>query len=311
MTRVALEVLVGIAALGAAIASGYRAMGAGKRLQAKLGEGVAIPQDKVQSAFGKLPLVTGAIVGLMLVAVFAGSLASGDRFYRAMQAARIAIAGAGGVFLIAYGMLILTFLFVSRHYKLLATDRKAEAAALFERFEQRQWLRRFVLVLLAAVLVVWAGVRFEVATILPGRELDLGWFAPYLTVFYIVLATYAVVLLNGIHGAPNLLLLVASVLVFFWTIGGNEYFLAAFAIVLIGASLGSLRFNLHPARLPMDLDGTAVAGFLFATLTVLSRQKTMAAMLLLLPLMLIVIVLGGMMLSGLEKTIGMDSAEKK
>lgn len=309
--RVFLEVAIAAAALIAALFSGYRAMGSAARLRAALGEGVQVSPHHLQGAFGKAPLVTGSIIGLLLASIFSSQLALGDRFYNPAEAARILSAIAGGTFLIAYGMLVMTFLFVSRNLKLMGPGNKAKAAEKFEKFENRQWLRRFILVLVAAVLAVLAGVRFEVATLLPGREIDLGTMSPYLTVLYIVIATYAVVLLNGIHGAANLLLLVAAMLVLFWTIGVNEYVLAAFAAVLIGSSLGSLRFNLHPARLAMDLDGTAVAGFLFAALTVLSRQKTMAALLLLLPLLLAVVVLGGMMLSGLEKTIGMDSAEKK
>jgi UDP-N-acetylmuramyl pentapeptide phosphotransferase/UDP-N-acetylglucosamine-1-phosphate transferase len=80
-------------------------------------------------------------------------------------------------------------------------------------------------------------------------------------------------------------------------------------VVIAAAALASLRFNLYPARLPIGGSGTALLGFLFAVLTVLARQKTIATFLLVLPLGLIVVVIGGYMLTFLERSMSFGSGE--
>ena len=55
---------------------------------------------------------------------------------------------------------------------------------------------------------------------------------------------------------------------------------------------------------------TVLLGFVFALLTVLARQKTVAALLLIFPLFVIVILVGGAMLAFLERTISAGDDEK-
>jgi len=159
-----------------------------------------------------------------------------------------------------------------------------------------------ILEIAAAVLVVAGGVRFGVVSI-GERSFELGAWSPVLTVLWILVAMNVVKLLGGLDGAANVLLLAASAAIFYFAMGGGEHFLSVLALVVGAAALGSLRFNCYPARLPLSPRGHAVAGFLFAVLTVLARQKTVAFLLLIFPLALVAILLGGAMLAFLERTM--------
>jgi UDP-GlcNAc:undecaprenyl-phosphate GlcNAc-1-phosphate transferase len=165
--------------------------------------------------------------------------------------------------------------------------------------------------IVASLIVVGAGVRFSILSVGTGAELPLGEWAVPLTVLWLVGATNVVKLLDGLEGAVSVLLLVGAVAVAYTTIGVPEHFLNAFSIAMIGATLASLRFNAYPARLSLRGPGSAFAGFLFAVLTVLARQKTVAALLLVFPLLLIVIIVGGAMLSFLERTVLIGDNDKE
>jgi UDP-N-acetylmuramyl pentapeptide phosphotransferase/UDP-N-acetylglucosamine-1-phosphate transferase len=215
------------------------------------------------------------------------------------------------VLLIGVGPFLIMFTIILAHKGELLAGKAEQAASRLQQAQQKQWLFLLACVTIAAFLSVAAGIRFGVVTPIVGPSMDLGGWAPAVTTIYIIGATYCVMLLNGIHGAPNVLLLVSAGLVYFMSIGASEHVLAAMCAVVAGSALGSLRFNIYPARLHLGFGGTAVAGYLFAVLTVLSRQKTVAALLLILPLLLIVVVVGGFMLSLLERTMSIDRQNKE
>lgn len=297
MSRLMLEGVVALASFVGAMMAGYRSWRAWNGLKGRLPAGVS----QRSGHLGDNPVFAGVLLGLAVTAAAAGALLPGDRFHSVGGALTIIGAIATGLVLILHGqsaMMMPSLLSVLAGKDPVSDAAKDRLNLLARRVRRLQPL----LEMTAAVLVVAAGVRFGVVSV-GERSFELGAWSPVLTLIWIMVAMNVVKLLGGLDGAANVLLLVASVAIFYFAIGGGEHFLSALALAVAGAALGSLRFNCYPARMPLSLRGHAVAGFLFAVMTVLARQKTVAVLLLVFPLALVVIVLGGAMLAVLERTM--------
>ena len=241
---------------------------------------------------GVLPLASGLVTGLVLVAAASPWLAATDRFHTPAGAV-LALAGVTGGLV----LLLATPAWVS----LVRRFGRGTAAAPPSRM--LCWTVEWTVVALAAILVMATGTRFGVLGVRGEGDVALGAWSGPLTVLWLVAATGVARLLDGLEGAVNVLLLVAGVAVAYGTLGAGEPVLNAVALVVVFASLGSLRFNFFPAPLPLRGTGSAVAGFMFAVLTVMARQKTVAALLLIFPLAVVVVLVGGVMLGVMERTL--------
>ena len=243
---------------------------------------------------GVLPLASGLIAGLTLVAAASPWLAAADRFHTPAGAV-LALAGVTG------GLVLL--LATPAWVGLVGRFRGGKGSTASQTPRMLCWTVEWTVVALAAILVMATGTRFGVLGVRGEGDVALGAWSGPLTVLWLVAATGVARLLDGLEGAVNVLLLVAGVAVAYGTLGAGEPVLNAVALVVVFASLGSLRFNFFPAPLPLRGTGSAVAGFMFAVLTVMARQKTVAALLLIFPLAVVVVLVGGVMLGVMERTL--------
>lgn len=241
----------------------------------------------VPGARSALPFLAGLLAGLLVLGAGTPWIVPGDRFYTGREALWIIGAVAVAVLL----------LYVRAHL----TGKGTGGAS--------RLLPSLILEFLAAGVIVAAGIRFTVLGLAASGDVELGIWAAPLTIVWLVAATWAVRLLDGLDGAAPVLLLTAAVAVLVGTRGTGEFLLAALSVVVIGTVLGSLRFHFFPARLPLRGAATALFGFVFAVLTVLARQKTVALLLLIFPLAVLVILLGGAMLNMLERTVFLPEGE--
>lgn len=297
MSRALIEVVIGLVAFGVTLFTGYRSWHARQRLI----ERVPVDRDHPTlrgNATGAMPIASGICAGLLLLGVFAREIVPGDRFYDVQSAMRTAIAMVFAGLLVLIGELTIWTLVLSR--SIGDRERMLASAA---KLERRRWLLMLVMQCIGALIVIAAGVRFKVLGVGHGSAIALGWWSIPLTLVWLLAATNIVRLLDGLQGAANALLLMAAAAILFSATSNREHFLAAVSVAIIGATLASLRFNVHPARLPVGGAGTAFIGFMFALLTVLARQKTLALFLLVLPLGLVVLIIGGYMLTFLERSI--------
>lgn len=279
MVTSGLIALVGTVSVFAGVATGYAAWR--KRSASPTTVGKVSPK-------AAMPLIAGFVAGsLAMLAFFPALLAPRDRFYTERQALQILAA------VNVSALLLFSIYFQERFF--------AKVNGWATRFAVR-----FLIELFACLVVIAAGVRFSVLSPIPGKELALDGWAWLATLAWMLVAMNTVKLLDGIEGAASVLLLVASVAIFYTTWGSEEYFLHTFAVVLAGASLASLRFTAYPARWSLRGAGSSVAGFLFAVLTVLARQKSVAALLFIFPLALVLVLLAGAVLSGLERILFSD-----
>jgi len=253
--------------------------------------------ERLRALFGFLPLWIGCVCGLAVIAVLRRNL-TGDRFYEPAVALKVGLAPllAGLVFLLVD---MIKPKPVVQPGGRAGAGRTAGRTALMLAAQ-----------LVASGVVVLAGIVFPILSVAPGNTVELGTLAPIATIAWLLFATSFVKLLDGLHGAALFLLLLAALAVGLVTSFNNEFFLNAYAAVVTGAVIGSLRFHLHPPRIVQSGGATAFVGFMFAVLTVLARQKTVAALLIVLPLVVVVLVAGGLMLGFLERNLLLKKDEK-
>jgi len=163
--------------------------------------------------------------------------------------------------------------------------------------------------LLAAGFVFLSGVRLEYFRV-PFRDVGALSMSPDVsalaTIAWIVLIVNAVNLMDGLDGLAAGVTAIAAATFFVYTyqlgvqgLAGPEPTAALISAVIVGVTLGFLRFNFNPAKIFMGDSGSMVLGFLLATSTVagVGRSATQnqsdisAAFLFYLPLAIPLIVL--------------------
>jgi UDP-GlcNAc:undecaprenyl-phosphate GlcNAc-1-phosphate transferase len=140
--------------------------------------------------------------------------------------------------------------------------------------------------LAVAVAMFWGGIL--VATITGAERMPLPqYLAVPLTFLFLVGGTNAFNLadgLDGLAGGMAMLCLCGTSLLAF-TVGNAMVGSAAF--VMVGALIGFLRFNTHPARIFMGDSGSQVLGFMAAALAILLTQDPQIPLSTALPLLLL------------------------
>ena len=163
--------------------------------------------------------------------------------------------------------------------------------------------------LLAAGFVFLSGVRLEYFRV-PFRDVGALSMSPDVsalaTIAWIVLIVNAVNLMDGLDGLAAGVTAIAAATFFVYTyqlgvqgLAGPEPTAALISAVIVGVTIGFLRFNFNPAKIFMGDSGSMVLGFLLATSTVagVGRSATQnqsdisAAFLFYLPLAIPLIVL--------------------
>lgn len=141
--------------------------------------------------------------------------------------------------------------------------------------------------IIAIVLVmVWGDVSISSIT-LTERLLLPAWISLPLTFLFLLGVTNAINLADGLDGlAGGTTLLSLSALALLSLTSGNP-FVGVVAIVVIGAILGFLRFNTHPARVFMGDSGSQILGFSAAVLAVVLTQDHETPLSSALPLLLL------------------------
>jgi UDP-GlcNAc:undecaprenyl-phosphate GlcNAc-1-phosphate transferase len=135
------------------------------------------------------------------------------------------------------------------------------------------WTTKLAGQIIAAGLLAWQGVQLTSLPIPGGIALLSPYSGLLITVLAIVLVMNAVNFVDGLDGLVAGVVIIASGVFFIYsyilanTIAQTEYFnLASFiTAVLIGACVGFLPLNWHPAKLFMGDAGSMLVGMLMAT----------------------------------------------
>lgn len=130
-----------------------------------------------------------------------------------------------------------------------------------------------------AALVIYAwGVRITLLSTPFGSHLALGWFGLPVTVFWIIVITNAMNLIDGMDGlAAGTGIAIVGM---FFVLATRDIHLELIYAILAGSLLGFLRYNFPPASIFMGDSGSLLIGFFLASISIISSRKaaTMATM---------------------------------
>lgn len=141
-------------------------------------------------------------------------------------------------------------------------------------------------VIAVLIIMMWGDVTISTITLTHRQELPLVISWP-LTFVFLIGVTNAINLadgLDGLAGGTTLLSLSALALLAFTS---GTPFVGVVAIVIVGAILGFLRYNTHPARVFMGDGGSQILGFSAAVLAVVLTQDELTPLSSALPLLLL------------------------
>jgi hypothetical protein len=243
-----------------------------------------------------LPVTVGVLAGAAVLVPFLGIIVPGDRFYSPESARQVYFATMAAV----AAMLVLEITAIA-----LTKNQKTGGAL----SRLGGWGFFVFLVGLSTVLAL-NGMQFGVLGAGLEQEMNLGRASVPFSVLWLILAAYALRLLDGLHGAVPAVLGSAAVAVGWMSYANEARMVAALCAVMAGAAFGSLRFHAVPyPSLPLRGAGTVCFGLLFAMLTLMARQKTVATLLLLFPLALAILLLGAATLATLERSLQPGSGD--
>lgn len=133
---------------------------------------------------------------------------------------------------------------------------------------------KLIVELVAALIVVYGGNCRIAGVSVPGRPaVILGAATVPITVLWIVLVTNAVNLIDGIDGLAAGTSAIALLTIAVIAHGFGYPTVSAFAVALVGACVGFLIFNVHPASIFLGDAGSLFLGFSIAVLSTYARAK--------------------------------------
>ena len=142
--------------------------------------------------------------------------------------------------------------------------------------------------ILAALFPVLTGTRIESVMIAGEPYFFPFWLSTSLTLLWIVGITNAINLIDGLDGlACGVSVISSFCLVLTAIISSSIDTVALLALLLAGACLGFLPFNLHPAKMFMGDTGALMLGFALSTISVLGVFKFNALVSFLVPFLIL------------------------
>ncbi|MFF0828413.1 glycosyltransferase family 4 protein [Brevibacillus sp. NPDC003359] len=130
------------------------------------------------------------------------------------------------------------------------------------------------------IVVVPFGLKIGVVNLPYSGSIDfssgwLFWLAIPITMFWIVGVTNAVNLIDGLDGLSAGVSAIAAGTMGVMALLMDDYKVATYCFVLLGAILGFLYFNFHPARLFMGDTGSLFLGFNLAALSIMGFKEAL------------------------------------
>src|SRR5262249_34553247 len=138
-------------------------------------------------------------------------------------------------------------------------------------------LQKFAFQLIAASILVASGLNAKLFTNPLGESVELGWIGVPITVLWVVGVTNAMNLIDGLDGLASGVGVIASLSLCAVGAATDQPVVAVLSLVLAGASLGFLPYNMYPARIFLGDTGSMFLGFMLAGLGLAGSLKASTA----------------------------------
>ncbi|MGH9443119.1 MAG: glycosyltransferase family 4 protein, partial [Thermoanaerobaculia bacterium] len=148
-------------------------------------------------------------------------------------------------------------------------------------------LPRFIAQFAGAAVALHFGIQLGSRIHLFALDLSIGWLSVPLSLLWIVGVTNAFNIVDGLDGLSSGLALIAAFSLVGVGLVTGRITLASTSMILAGALLGFLPFNLFPARIFLGDTGSTAVGFWLACLALRGGSTLSAGMAILVPILVI------------------------
>ncbi|HLS20092.1 MAG TPA: MraY family glycosyltransferase [Bacillota bacterium] len=143
--------------------------------------------------------------------------------------------------------------------------------------------------LIAASFLISSGLIVERITLPLIGMIDLGFFSVLITVLWIVGITNAINLIDGLDGLATGVSTIALISMFVMSIIDVQLVAASLCVVIIGANIGFLYHNFHPATIYMGDTGSNFLGYMIAVVSILGLFKNVALFSFIIPVIVLAV----------------------
>jgi len=128
---------------------------------------------------------------------------------------------------------------------------------------------KFIGQLVATFIVVFSGLRVEFINLPFDGVYIFGWLAIPFTVLWMIGITNAVNLIDGLDGLAGGVSAIATTTMLVMSLAIGNHTVSLLSVALLGAIVGFLFFNFHPAKIFMGDTGALFLGFILASMSIL------------------------------------------
>ncbi|MDR8390223.1 hypothetical protein NC796_03655 [Aliifodinibius sp. S!AR15-10] len=155
-----------------------------------------------------------------------------------------------------------------------------------------------------ASIIYFAG--FQISTIMNplGMPFNVELIDYPLTILWIIGITNAFNLIDGLDGLAAGVGAIASFAIFIVAAMAELTWIALFALMLAGSTIGFLKYNFKPARIFLGDSGSLLIGFALALLSILSSAKTTTQFSILFPILVLGLPISDTLISMLRRFLG-------
>ncbi|WP_010648289.1 glycosyltransferase family 4 protein [Oceanobacillus massiliensis] len=143
--------------------------------------------------------------------------------------------------------------------------------------------------LLAASLLINAGLIIERITLPIFGVVELEFFSVFITILWVVGITNAINLIDGLDGLATGVTTIAMTSIFIMAIIDYQVIVAFLCITLIGANLGFLYHNFYPAKIYMGDTGSNLLGYMIAAISMLGLFKNITFFSFIIPVIILAV----------------------
>lgn len=162
---------------------------------------------------------------------------------------------------------------------------------------------RFAAQLIGALIAIWSGIRLGDHVTLFGQMIPLGLTAVPLSVLWIVGVTNAFNIVDGLDGLSVGLAFISAIgqaaIAF---LAGNSS-VGILALALVGALLGFLPYNIHPATVFLGDTGATAVGFWLACLSLLAGATLSSGLAVMVPVLVLGVPLAETLISMTRRSL--------
>jgi UDP-GlcNAc:undecaprenyl-phosphate/decaprenyl-phosphate GlcNAc-1-phosphate transferase len=162
---------------------------------------------------------------------------------------------------------------------------------------------RFVVEVVAALLVYWGGFQINGVYVPIVGHVELGVLALPVTVLWVVAVINALNFTDGLDGLAAGTAVLAGLTLLIFALSYHNYVAAVFSASIAGAAFGFLLFNFHPATVYMGDTGSMFLGLALAVASIGSSQKSATMVALLGPALILGLPIGDTVLRVVRRTI--------